>query len=162
MDVGHPLAGVTDFWDAVADDVEATAAEYREAGWETYELHPGDVTALPVSTAPEQKRTGLDVLVPGDEFEQVEALVEEGSFDSYEVFRAMQGGVVFLVVVMKDEAAGRAVVFPLYYRLDHAREMLARVAECDEMRTWIRPLSDERRVVFVQESPDGLLPPEDD
>lgn len=162
MDVGHPLTGVTDVWEDVVADMEATAAEYREDGWETCELHPGDVTALPVSTAPEQKRTGLDVLVPGDEFEKVESFVEEGSFDGYDVFRAMQSGVVFLVVAMTDEAARRAVVFPLYYRLDHAREMLARVAERGELRTWIHPLDAERRVVFVHESPDGLLPPEDD
>lgn len=162
MDVGHPLDGMMQFWEDVMDDMEATAEEYREAGWETYELHPGDVTALPASQATETDRTGLDVLVPGDEFEQVEQFVEEGSFDSYEAYRAQQGGVVFLVVAMKDETAGRAVIFPLYYRVDHAREMLARVAERDQMQTWIRPLSDETRVVFTQDSPEGMLPAEDD
>lgn len=166
MDVGHPLDGVMEFWEEVMADMEATAAEYRESGWETDKLHPGNVTPLPAGATADGEfadgRTGLDVLVPGEEFERVEELVESGSFDGYDVFRAQQAGVVFLVVAMRDEAAGRAVVFPLYYRIDEARETLARVAERGKMRTWVRPLDDERRVVFVQESPDGLLPPEDD
>lgn len=155
----HPLSGVQDRWEAVVEDMEATADEYREAGWEALELHPGDVTALPTaSAAVEADRTGLDVLLPGDEFRGLEELVENATFDEYDAYRGEEGDVVFLVVAMKAPAEGLVVVFPVYYALREAGEMLERVAARGEMRTYLRPLDDSRRVVFSQREPDNLLP----
>ena len=166
MDASHPLDGVMELWEDVIDDMEATAEEYREDGWEAYELHPGDVTTLPSGQTQDggfaDDRVGLDVVVPGEEFERIEPLVEEGRFDSYEAFRAEAGGVVFLVVAMKDQQAKRAVLVPAYYRVENAREMLVRAEERGEMRMWVRPLDDSRQVVFGQDSPDALFPSGDD
>ncbi|WP_435061995.1 DUF7529 family protein [Halobaculum sp. EA56] len=160
----HPLAGYTEFWDDVMADMEATAEEYREAGWEVTELHPGDVTPLPnvgtVGAGVEVDRLGFDVLLPGDEFETVRALVEESeaAFDGYDAYRAQESDVVFLVVAMKAESAGRAVVFPLYYAEGQADPMLEGAAEAGELRTYLRPLDDSERVVFTQRDPDALFP----
>ena len=55
------------FWGDLLDDVEATAVEYREEGWETHALTVGDVTALYATDKP----YGLDVLVPESAFELV-------------------------------------------------------------------------------------------
>jgi hypothetical protein len=158
----HPLTGVTDFWEEVIDDMEATAAEYREAGWETLELHPGDVTALPTAATAasevEVERTGLDVLLPGDEFDELQSGVEGHEFAEYDAYRASENDVVFLVVVMKSTGGGLAVLFPLYYAVSEAKVMLSRIAEQGEMRTFLRPLDDSERIVFSQEDPDNLLP----
>lgn len=170
MDASHPLDGVMDLWEDVIDDMEATAEEYREKGWETYELHPGDVVPLPHNEAQTSEssdtRVGLDVVVPGDEFAAIEPLVEDGQFNSYEAFRAEAGGVVFLVIAMQDEEAKRAVLIPCYYRIDSAREMLMRAERRNEMRTWVRPLDQTKQVVFGQNAPQALLPaggsPDDD
>lgn len=165
MDVGHPLDGVMELWEDVIDDMETTAEEYREQGWETYELHPGDVTPLPAGQDQDggfaDDRVGLDVVVPGDEFETIEPLVEGGQFDSYEAYRAEAAGVVFLVVAMKDQDAGRVVLVPCYYKIDDAREMLLRAEERDEMRTWVRPLDESKQVVFGHQTPASMLPPTD-
>ena len=99
--------------------------------------------------------------MPSDDFREVRAAVAEATFDGYEAYRAERGGTVLLVVAMLAEDAGRTV-FLLYYRVDEAREMLARVAEYDEMWTRIRPLDDDEWVVFVQASPDALLPSQAD
>ncbi|WP_363464359.1 DUF7529 family protein [Halogeometricum borinquense] len=158
----HPLSGVMEFWDHVIEDMEATAAEYREAGWNVTELHPGDVTPVPATLdTVETDRAGLDVLVPGDEFETVEALVEDATFDAYDAYRAERGDVMFAVVVMQSEAAGEAVAVPVYYTMTEGQPMLERIEERGEMRLYIRPLSDDRRVVFVQEDPEALLPDAD-
>ena len=53
-----------DGWSAVIEDMEATAAEYRERGWTALELHPGDSVLVD-----SDRRTGLDVVLPGPEFE---------------------------------------------------------------------------------------------
>ncbi|MFC6786645.1 hypothetical protein ACFQFH_12355 [Halobaculum halobium] len=160
----HPLAGYTEFWDDVMADMEATAEEYREAGWDVLELHPGDVTPLPnVSTdgtGIDVDRTGFDVLLPGDEFAAARELVEETEepFDEYEAYRAQQSEVVFLVVVMKAEAAGQAVAFPLYYAERQAAPMLERADAAGELRAYLRPLDDSDRVVFSLAEPETLYP----
>ena len=165
----HPLAGSRDFWDDVMADMEATAEEYREAGWSVVELHPGDVTPLPTAAvadetddAAEADRLGFDVLLPGDEFEAVRAVVEasEAAFDEYDAYRAREADTVFLVVAMKAEAAGEAVVFPLYYDERVAGPMCSLAAEAGELHTYLRPLDDAERVVFTHRDPDPLLPEE--
>lgn len=162
MDGSHPLNGVMGFWDDVMADMEATAEEYREAGWEVQELHPGDVTPLPAGDDGEggflDERVGLDVLVPGNEFRPLEELVEDTTFDEYDAYRAREGGVVFVVVAMKAPDDGLVVVFPIYYRIDEADAMLSRVRERGELRTFLRPLHDERRVVFSQQEPEPFYP----
>ncbi|WP_101294028.1 DUF7529 family protein [Halegenticoccus soli] len=157
---GHPLSGALEIWEGVVEDAAATAAALREEGWEALELHPGDVTPLPPPTATDggDGEFGLDVLVPGDEFDAVASFVGETSFDEYEVYRAREGGVVFLLLVMKAAASKRAVLVPLYYAVHDARPMLDRAREEGRMRTVVRPLSDDRRVVFTQEEPARLFP----
>lgn len=180
MDSGHPLSGVTGLWDDTIADMEATAAEFREEGWETVELHPGAVTTLPAGETEDgyiDPRIGLDVLVPGNEFGAVKEAVggvenaaegdgeaptaeTETEYDEYEVFRAQSGEVVFLVVVMKSEETGQAVLVPLYYDAKDAAETLRLVRENDEMQLFVRPLDDSERVLFTQQEPEALLPEE--
>lgn len=161
MSDSHPLSGAESAWEAVIDDAESTAAEYRESGWTVTELHPGDVTPLPAGQTDEDEyvddRTGLDVLLPGDEFRAVEELVDDAEFDEYDAYTAREGPISFVVLVMKASDVSQAVVFPLYYRADRAQETLRRAREHGEMRTYLRPLSDERRVVFTQSDPDPFF-----
>ncbi|MFW5911599.1 MAG: DUF7529 family protein [Halolamina sp.] len=161
MNHGHPLQGMTDLWEDTTDDMAATAAELREAGWETVELHPGAVTPLPrleTDDGYEDDRTGFDVLVPGNEFSDVQDAVDGAEFDEYEAYNAQTNGVVFAVVVMKAEAAGRAVLIPIYYRVEDAQETVHRIEAAGESRLFVRPLDDSERVLFVQQQPDALLP----
>lgn len=161
MDPGHPLQGMTDLWQDTIDDMEATAAEFREAGWETVELHPGAVTPLPrleTDDGFEDDRTGFDVLVPGNEFSETQAAVDGAEFAEYEAYNAQTNGVVFAVVVMKADAAQRAVLIPIYYRVDEAEETVERIDAAGESRLYVRPLDDSERVLFTQSAPDALLP----
>ncbi|MFC6823861.1 DUF7529 family protein [Halopelagius fulvigenes] len=160
-EAAHPLSGVMQFWDDVVGDAEATAEEYREAGWDVVELHPGDVTPVPAMLDAEPSAEyGLNVLVPGDEFDTVEDIVGTAEFDSYDAYRAERGGTVFLVVAMLAEESGRAVTIPMYYRTKEAAPMLERAADAGEMRVIVRPLSNDKRVVFEQRDPDSLFPEE--
>ncbi|WP_152039812.1 DUF7529 family protein [Salinigranum salinum] len=157
----HPLAGAVDRWEAVLDDMEATAADYRDEGWTVVELHPGDVTPLPPATGGDalaDDRVGLDVLVPDNEFETVEREAEDATFDSYDAYRAQAGSVVFAVVAVEATASELAVLVPLYYRAADAREMTRRTLERGRIDLFVRPLADDRRVVFSQERPELILP----
>ena len=154
------VSRVLGVWDDVLEDMEATAREYRDAGWQVLEIHPGDVAS------PDGEgggRWGLDVLVPDDEFEELEHLieVEEFAFDESEVYRATGQGLVLFVVAILDHDTEVAVLFPAYYDVNQGRTMIERAVRAGEMRTHLRPLDLENVVTFTHDDPSLFTPPED-
>lgn len=147
------MGGIQEHWDDLVSDVEATAAEFREAGWEVLELHTGDATVTSV------ERFGLDCLVPDDEFERLAEWVESGTFDEYDVYRA-EAGLVFLLVVMRDETDRRAVLCPAYYEFDDVGTLAEGARELGTVPLYVRRLSGET-VTFTLEEPELLLPDSD-
>jgi hypothetical protein len=148
MSEHNPFDRVVEPWEAVTEDMEATAEEYREAGWEVLELHPGDVTVL------DGERYGLDVLVPGNEYEPLTDLAAAGTFDSYEVYRAEEAGIAFVLAVLEDQTNDQAVCCPAYYDESEADEMARRAHAEGRMYTHIRPLANDEAVTFAYEDPD--------
>jgi hypothetical protein len=146
-----------EFWDDIVSDMEATAEEYEADGWETLQIHPGDVTTLVPSE--DDPRFGLDVLAPDDEFEAVqELLAGDVSFDSYEVFRAMADGLLLFVVAMEDADAEVAVLYPAYYDVKNSQAMLKAAESAGEMRTYLRTLTHDQ-IEFTHEEPANFGPP---
>ena len=127
-------------------DLEATAEEYREAGYEVLAIHPGDVTPLPDDLA-------LDVLAPGSEFEELEGLAEEFEVDEFAVYSAEDDGITFALVVAKDESREAAVCCPVFYHETVATGLGARAEEAGIVNIVVRPLSDDSQVVFTLEEP---------
>jgi hypothetical protein len=156
---GHPLVGVEERWRAVVSDMDATAASYESRGWETLSLHPGDVVPLPPAHDPSlSSQVGFDVVVSGEEFAALESFVADVDFDDYEAYRAQEGDVVLLLVIVRAEAAERAVLYPLYYAEPQAAAML-RAAEVESVLfTYVRRLDDDREVVFDHADPGALFP----
>lgn len=148
-------------WDQVVADMEATAADYEDRGWETLQLHPGDVAV--VTPGEYEDRTGLDVLVPDDEYEQLEAAVDAGvEFDAYQVFKAASGGMVFLLVAMEDRDEETAVLFPAYYQATHpdTQELFELAHEAGQLHSYLRRL-DGMYVVLNHDEPELFEPPEE-
>jgi len=147
-------------WDRVIEDAAATAEAYREDGWDAIVCHPGDVTAVGDADAErEDARTGIDVLVPDDEFERVAAAVEgPGAFDEVDVFRAEERGIVFFVAALENAAAETAILVPAYYDVRNAEHFLATVAREGELRLHVRPLDCRRVFTFAQDDPSPFLP----
>lgn len=157
---GHPLVGAEQQWEAVVNDMDATAAEYESRGWETLTLHPGDVVPLPPAHDPDiSDQRGFDVVLPGAEFEALESFVADATFDDYEAYRGETGTVVLLLVAVRAPAAERVVLYPLYYDVEQAAEMLDAGDAADHLETYLRRLDREREVVFGHEDPEPLFPP---
>ncbi|MFC7175820.1 DUF7529 family protein [Halosegnis marinus] len=133
---GGTADAIREHWDDLLDDMAATAAEFREAGWDVLELHPGDVTVVT------ERQRGFDVLLPDDEFERLHKWVEADEFPDHDVYRA-ESGIAFLLVVLKDSDAERAVCCPLYYGDDGAETLRTLAAEDGELWTHLRRLSNE-------------------
>lgn len=165
MEAG-PNVEAMEFWGDIVADMEATAAEYDERGWETLQLHPGDVAVLPGET-PEGERTakfGFDVLVPDNEFEELEALVTGGvAFDTYEVYKAAAGGLVLLVVAMEDTDEEAVLLYPAYYRVadPDTEKLFDRAREEGVLYSFLRRL-DDRHVELRHDDPSLFAPPEEE
>ncbi|WP_435344530.1 DUF7529 family protein [Haloarchaeobius sp. HRN-SO-5] len=154
---------VTPVWGQVVADMEATAEEYREDGWTAVECHPGDVAAIAdEDVGRDDARTGLDVLVPDDEFDTVADLVDgPGEFDEVDVFRAEQNGVVFFVAALENETAEAVVLVPAYYSVGSSESFVEMVRREGELRIHVRPLDRRRILTFAQTDPDLFLPESD-
>jgi hypothetical protein len=154
---------VTPVWDEVIEDLEATAAAYREDGWTAVECHPGDVTTVADEEVQrEDARTGMDVLLPDDEFDTVADLVDgPGEFDEVDVFRATHDGIVFLVAAFENHAAEAAVLVPAYYDVQGSQEFVQMVEREGELRVHLRPLDLRRILTFAQTEPAPFLPGSD-
>ncbi|WP_332897809.1 DUF7529 family protein [Haladaptatus sp. CMSO5] len=151
----NPLGRVTGQWDAVLADMEATAEEYRENGWEVIEVHPGDSVAIA-----DDVRYGIDLIVPSSEFEAIAAWMdnEAAAFESYEVFRAGNDDIIYLLLVIRDEAAKRAICIPSYYDVRTGGDMISRAREEGVVYTHVRRLSTDRIITFTHEQAGMLLP----
>jgi hypothetical protein len=139
------------YWEAVLEDLEATIADYTDKGWTVFEVHPGDVT--PVAGESPGEPCGLDVLVPSNELEDLQAMAEGADFDAFDVYRQTKGDVVLLIVAIKSSGSGQAILYPAYYDVDEAREMLQSAAERGRIDSYFRNLADDEGAVFAHGNP---------
>lgn len=162
----NPFDRVVDPWERVMDDMQATAERHRDAGRTVIELHPGDVGTLTGEprTAAEQKqgvdlsnrRLGLDVVVPGEEYERLEGVLADRDVERYEVFRAEGAGMVFLLV---DVRLGKdyTALIPAYYD-QNDRAALEGIARDHGLQAHVRPLSSDTVVTIDFDDPSPFFP----
>lgn len=148
--LGGTSSAIKQHWDNLVEDMAATADEFRDAGWEVLELHPGDVTVVT------ETHRGFDVLVPDDEFETLREWIADASFPEHDVYRADRD-IVFLLVVLQDPTIERAVCCPLYYDRPQVETLSTLAAADGELRTHVRRLSEDY-VHLRHEDPDPFLP----
>jgi len=139
-------------WQAVVEDMAATADAYGERGWTTLQLHPGDSVLVD-----SEFRTGLDVVLPGDEYESLESLAVDASFTDVDVFQGATGNTTYLLVVEKDPDSETAVFVPAYYDTASSAQKLDSIRENGELRLFCRRLNDDY-VEFVHENVAPFLP----
>lgn len=153
MSADNPFETVVGHWEQVVEDMEATAAEYADAGRRTVALHPGDVTVVPA----DHDQFGIVALVPDDEFGTLRETVEDRTFDAYEVFRAETEAMVFLLVVVESDDGEAAVFLPAYYEREADGEGELRKHD-GTLYTRVRNLSGEEVVSFSHDDPEPFFP----
>jgi hypothetical protein len=146
------------WWDELLADAAASARRYEERGWETLQFHTADVTPLDGEYG---DRIGLSVLVPDDEFDDLQSLFADVTVDGYDVYRTVVTDYVALLVVLEDEGRETAVLVPAYYAMsDDAVDGLFDAAVADgELTIYLRNLADDSVEVTLSE-PELLAPPE--
>jgi len=150
-----PNVNAADGWQNVIKEMEATAESYRNRGWTTVELHPGD--SVFVDSA---ERLGLDVVLAGDEYETLEATVAAHEFTDVEVFRAVREGMVYLLIAERAPEAQTVIFVPAYYSLQGTNTTRETIRDEDELTLFCRRLTDSY-VLFSHTEVDPFLPATD-
>lgn len=137
-------------WDAVLADVRAFAREYREAGWEVLAVESG-----PVSPAEKDDRFGLSVLLPGGQYDELEAIVgrRDVALDDAEVYTSSRGDTVYTIVIERDESSQTAIVIPMVYAVSDLATVFERALETGRLEVHLRPLEIESWVTFAHDDP---------
>lgn len=139
-----------DSWEAFMEDLEETAGEYRDEGYEVVEIHAGDVVPL-------ADRVAFDVLAPGSEFRALQSLVTDFDPDEFTVYKASEGETTFAVVVAEDNDRTAAVCTSIFYHYSIAQELIENARRAGFVQIQVRPLSDDDHVVFRIEDPDIIF-----
>lgn len=136
-------------WDDLLDDVQAIAAEYKENGWETLVLHPGDIATITEGDA------GFRLIVPESELNALAEAVKgaEESFNEFELHRAPTDDLLLFIVVVKSSDYDHAILFPTYYEPDVDEEFVTAVREQGSVFTEITNLDQSRRYSFRHDDP---------
>ncbi|MHC3439703.1 DUF7529 family protein [Natrialbaceae archaeon A-gly3] len=141
----------TDPWNELLDDAQSLAENYREAGWEAIVVNPTDVLAVDRSD-----RAGLEALVTNEEYDPVATAVERdgATFDRAEVFRRQVESTTHVLTVEADDETETAVVLPLAYTLEDAREILETTLESGVLEIHVRPPAlEDGWVSFAHDEP---------
>lgn len=147
-----PNVEAADGWQNVIEEMETTAETYRDRGWTTVELHPGDSVFVD-----SDRRIGLDVVLSGNEYETLETAMAEHEFTDVEVFRAEQAGTVYLLIAEQAPESQTVIFVPAYYSLQDTEATRERVTDADELKLFCRRLSDEY-ILFTHTAVEPFLP----
>lgn len=150
---------IDDHFEAVMDDLFATAEEYEEMGWDTVTVRPGDVSLITAEDLGDHTPV-FAVTCPQSAWEPIDDLFESGvAFDRAEVFRAAIDEAVFIVVVLEAEAEETAILYPLYYSL---LEWGPAYGQGEDAKVYTRLRHIDGRFHQVEhQDPELFAPPED-
>lgn len=145
-------------WEEVIEGIEELSDEYKESGWKTLILHPGDVSTT-ANEASNQK-VGFRLVVPESELDALANTVgdDEESYNEFEVHNAPADDLLLFVVVVKSTKREEAIIFPLYYEPEIDREFVEAASEQDMIYTDITNLNQSRQFSFGHDKPTLFLP----
>lgn len=156
------MKDMAEAWKSIRHQLEVITEEYAADGWAVQEINPGDVQALDRSR---DDRLGLDVLVPDNQYESIEQLIESGiELDNYHVYRSADAGIAYLIVILEDSTEQVVVAYPAFYQLDEKASSMFDEAQVEgAISTYFRTLSgdyielrhDDPSLFLTDTNPDG-------
>lgn len=150
-DPSAPPRAVAQHWERLLEDARATAKEYREDGWTTLVVHTAEVGVRL------EGPVGLDVIAPDNEFDELQALVDDTTVDVGHVLRADADGVRFLLVVLEAQASREAVLLPAYLTREEITTLRQRIHDKEGLQTQVRTIADDASVTFDHEDSEPFV-----
>lgn len=151
-------AGVLkDAWSETLEEMHAMADEYEADGWEAITVPAGDTAPRPPDIDDEDYY-GIVHVVPDNYADEIEAVLPEGEFGEYDVFRREIDGRVFFVTEFRDAATETVIMIAGQYMLMDAAALIDRVREDDYVETYLVRLNRDVVGKFRHEEPEKFFP----
>ena len=146
-------------WQRTIEELQTLESTLQSEGWETVATQAGDASFVPIG-AGDDDWFGLSLIVPGDDADRIERIVEHATLDEYDVFRRVTDGRTYFVIRYADTDAGIAVlVAATYDRHDAvARTVADSAADRGTLHTRIRRLDSTPVAEFTHEDHEPFFP----
>ncbi len=146
-------------WQRTIEELYALESTLRSEGWETVATQAGDASFVPIG-AGDDDWFGLSLIVPGDDADRIERIVEHATLDEYDVFRRVTDGRTYLVIRYADGDADVAVLVAATYdrRGTAARTVAGSAADRGTLYTRLRRLDGTPVAEFTHEDHEPFFP----
>jgi len=145
-------------WAATLEEQELVADERREAGWEVLAVQAGDTAPEPPD-AGDTDRFGLVYVIPGDEADELAALLEGTEIDEFEAYRRTVGTTCFLLTELRDTGSRRCVLVAGAYDVGDAEALADHAAAVGHLFSRFRRLDGSIVATVRHDACEKLLPP---
>ncbi|MFC7205042.1 hypothetical protein ACFQJC_16105 [Haloferax namakaokahaiae] len=146
-------------WGATLDDMTAMADELEADGWETVRIAAGDSGPFgPSSQKGDSEAFGLAYVIPGDKAQEVSDLFEQASFSEYEIYRAENNGLVYMVTALFAPEIQTAILVAGAWEMRHALECAMTAMDEGLMYTFLQKLDGTVVGVVEHDDPEKFFP----
>ncbi|KAB1197660.1 MULTISPECIES: hypothetical protein [Haloferax] len=146
-------------WGATLDDMTALADEYEADGWETVRIAAGSTgTFGPGDAKADDESFGIAYVVPGNKAEEVSELFEKSSFPEYEVYRAENDGLVYMVTALLAPDIETAVFVAGAWEQRTALNCAKAAIEHGRMYSYLQKLDGTLVGVVEHDDPEKFFP----
>jgi hypothetical protein len=161
IDEAERLAGsadvLKDAWQRTLTDMQELAQAREAEGWETTVVAAGDTGAVG-RAAGDTGQFGLVHVVPDTDVQDIEAALEGGTLDRYEVYRQTTDRRVFLVTEYFDADREVALYVAGTYELRNARAMVKAARDEGRIHTHLRTLDRTPVASFQHDDLEKFVP----
>jgi hypothetical protein len=148
--VDGPSAATEEHWKQLVVEMEQSATEHRNAGWETVVCHPA------ASGVVDDGEPGFGVVVSREEFDALDRAASSHEVDEYEVLRADLPGEIHLLVILYTADGDVALFVPAALEADRLDGLRAVVD--GTFYSHVTPPEDDATVSFTHDDPSLFFP----
>jgi hypothetical protein len=145
-----PSVATEEHWKQLVVEMEQSATEHRNAGWETVVCHPA------ASGVVDDGEPGFGIVVPREEFDALDRAASSHEIDEYEVLRADLPGEIHLLVILYTADGDVALFVPA--ALDADRLDGLRAVVDGTFYSHVTPPEDDATVSFTHDDPSLFIP----
>jgi L-rhamnose mutarotase len=144
-------------WSETLDEMNAMGDDYEQQGWNAICVPAGDTAPRPPEID-DKEYYGIVHVIPDNFADEIEAVLPEGEFAEYDVFRREIDGRVFFVTEFRDTATETVILVAGQYMLMDAAALIDQVREDGYVETYLKRLNEEIVGKFEHEDPEKFFP----
>ena len=159
-DVDPPLGNpaiAKDAWERTLDDMDRTAEELENEGWDVLAVPAGSTAAEPPEDGP-KGRFGFVHVVPGNFADEFREFVAAGEFPRFDVYRKEVEGHVYFVTALFAPEVNKAILIAGTYELRAAGPLYETAMGENEIYTHVQKLDQTTLGSFRHDAIEKFFP----